>query len=122
MVNTHLLTEAHGVVGTLSNGKDVRPTLGPPFPHVQLHGGAGVDWVPLVRVDGDTEEARVGVDQLPLVPDDRVPENAGVAEEGEISHILGAVELGGVDLADLPVNMCSGKCCAMCQEYTYSDL
>ena len=86
-------TVVHALIGALCNGKDVGPALGPPFPHIQLHGGAGVDWVPLVRVDGDTEEAGVGVDQLPLVPDDRVPENAGITEESEISHVLGAVKL-----------------------------
>ena len=80
--------------------KDVGPTLGTPFADIELHGAEGVDGEPLVRVDGDTEEAGVGVDQLVLVPDHRVPENAGVPEEGEVSHVLRAVKLGGVDLAD----------------------
>ena len=46
------------------------------------------------------EKARVGVDQLVLVPHHGVPEDAGVAEEGEVGHVLGAVKLGRVDLAD----------------------
>ena len=50
------------LVGALSDGKDVRPALVPPLAHVQLHGAEGVDGEPLVRVDGDTEEAGVGVD------------------------------------------------------------
>ena len=49
--------------------KDVGPTLGAPFADVQLHGAEGVDGVTLVGVDGETEEAGVGVDQLVLVPD-----------------------------------------------------
>ena len=77
------------------------PALGPPLAHVQLHGAEGVDGEPLVVVHGDTEEAGVGVDQLVLVPDYRVPEDAGVAEVGEVRHVLGTVELGRVDLADL---------------------
>ena len=92
----------HALVGALGNGKDVRPALRPPLAHVQLHGGAGVDGEPLVRVDGDAEEAGVGVDQLVLVPDHRVPEDARVPEESEVSHVLRAVELGRVDLANLP--------------------
>ena len=88
------------LVGTLSDGKDVRPALGPPLAHVQLHGAEGVDGEPLVRVDGDAEEAGVGVDQLGLVPHHRVPEDAGVAKEGEVGHVLRHVELRRVDLAD----------------------
>merc|ERR1719193_454673 len=60
---------AHALVGALSDGKDVWPALVPPLADVQLHGAEGVDGVTLVGVDGDTEEAGVGVDQLVLVPD-----------------------------------------------------
>ena len=90
----------HALVGSLGNTEDVGPALGTPLADVNLHGAKGVDGVPLVRVDGDTEEAGVGVDQLVLVPDHRVPQDASVTEEGEIGHVLGAVELGRVDLAD----------------------
>ena len=79
--------------------KDVGPTLGTPFADIELHGAEGVDGIPLVRVDGDTEEAGVGVDQLVLVPDHGVPEDASVTEESEVSHVLRVVELGRVDLA-----------------------
>merc|ERR550519_2393725 len=57
--------------------------------------------IPLVGVDGDTEEAGVGVNQLELVPDHRVPEDTGITKEGEVSHVLRAVELARVDLAHL---------------------
>ena len=90
----------HSLVGGLSHSKNVRPALRSPLSNVDLHGAEGVDGEPLVRVDGDTEEARVGVDQLVLVPHHGVPENAGITEEGEVSHFLGAVKLGGVDLTD----------------------
>merc|ERR1711970_553795 len=91
---------AHALVGALSDGKDVWPALVPPLANVQLHGAEGVDGVTLVGVDGDTEEAGVGVDQLVLIPDHGVPEDASVTEEGEVSHVLRVVKLGGVDLAD----------------------
>ena len=90
------------LISPFCDGEDVWPTLIPPFADVQLHGAESVDGEPLVRVDGDAEEAGVGVDQLVLVPHHRVPENAGVAEEGQVGHVLGAVELGRVDLANLP--------------------
>ena len=74
--------------------------LSSPLADIHLHGTKGVDGEPLVRVDGDAEEAGVGVDQLGLVPHHRVPEDAGVAEEGEVGHVLRHVELWRVDLAD----------------------
>ena len=89
----------HSLVGGLSHSKNVRPALRSPLSNVDLHGAEGVDGIPLVWVDGDTEEAGVGVDQLVLVPDHRVPENAGITKEGEVCHVLRAVKLGGVDLA-----------------------
>ena len=65
----------------------------PPLADIDFHGAQSVDGVALVRVDGDAEEAGVRVDQLVLVPDHRVPENAGITEEGEIGHVFGAVKL-----------------------------
>ena len=72
--------------------------LRPSLANIHLHGAECVDGEPLVRVDGDTEEARVGVDQLGLVPHHRVPEDAGVAKESQVGHVLGHVELGWVHL------------------------
>ena len=57
----------HALVSGFSN-TDMWPALGAPLAHVDLHGAEGVDGIPLVGVDGDTEEAGVGVDQL-VVPD-----------------------------------------------------
>merc|ERR1712012_791929 len=91
----------HALVSSLSNGEDVRPALIPPLANIQLHGAEGVDGESLVGVDGDTEETRVGVDELVLVSDHRVPQDTGITKIGEISHVLGAVKLGRVDLADL---------------------
>ena len=66
----------------------MRPTLGSSLSDIQLHGAEGVDGKPLVRVDGDTEKAGVGVDQLVLVPDHGVPEDTSVTKECEIRHVL----------------------------------
>ena len=64
------------------------PALVPPLSNVKLHGAESVDGETLVRVDGDTEEAGIGVDQLVLVPDHGVPEDTSVTEECEIRHVL----------------------------------
>ena len=60
----------------------------------------GVDREPLVRVDSDTEEAGVGVDQPLNVPLVQVEQDGGVVEVSQVGHVLAAVELGRVDLTD----------------------
>ena len=60
----------------------------------------GVDREPLVRVDSDTEEAGVGVDQPLNVPLVQVEQDGGVVEVGQVGHVLAAVVLGRVDLGD----------------------
>ena len=71
-----------------------------------------INWrLHLVGVDGDTEEAGVGVDQLGLVTDHRVPENAGIAKESKVGHVFRHVKLGrkrsqqmsGINQANLPL-------------------
>ena len=76
------------------------PTLRTPFADIELHGAEGVDWEPLVRVDGNTEEAGVGVDQLVLVSDNRIPKDTGVPKVGEVGHVGSAVVDGRVHLAN----------------------
>ena len=60
----------------------------------------GVDGEPLVRVDGDTEESRVGVDQPLDVPLVQVEQDGRIVEVGQVGHVLATVILGGVDLGD----------------------
>ena len=65
----------------------------PPLASVHVDGPHGVDWESLVRIDCDTEEAGVGVDQpldVPLVQDE---EDGGVVEVGQVGHVLAAVVL-----------------------------
>ena len=58
----------------------------------------GVDGEPLVRVDGDTEETGVGVDQPLYVSLVQVEQDGGVIEVGQVGHVLAAVVLGRVHL------------------------
>ena len=60
--------------------KDMRPTLGSSLSDIQLHGAEGVDGKPLVRVDGNTKETRIGVDELIHIPNCRVPQNASIVK------------------------------------------
>ena len=57
------LTKAHAVVGTLSNSKDMRRDFVSPLSSVNTDSSHGVNGKSLVRVDSNTEEPRVRVDQ-----------------------------------------------------------
>ena len=60
-----------------------------------------INQIYLVRVDSDTEEARVGVDKLVDISDPQVPQDGGIIEVGQVGHVNATVELGRVDLSDL---------------------
>ena len=55
------LTGQHVGVGAVRDGENVRRHFVTPLALVDVHGARGVDRVALVRVDGDAEEARVGL-------------------------------------------------------------
>merc|ERR1719232_1000479 len=92
--------ETHGVIGTLSNSKDVGRDFIPPLTTVDSDSSHGVDGEPLVGVDGDTEETRVGVDESLNVSLLQVEQDGGVIEIGQIRHVLAAVVLGRIDLGN----------------------
>jgi hypothetical protein len=48
----------------------IRNANKPALANVNFHGALSVDRETLVWIDGNAEEARVGVDELILVPDD----------------------------------------------------
>ena len=73
----------------------------PALANVNLHGTLGVDGEPLVRVDGDAEETWVGVDELILVANNWIPQNASIVQVGQAWHVIRAVKLGWIDLTDL---------------------
>jgi hypothetical protein len=79
----------------------VRRTLRSTFAHIDLHGAEGVNGEPLVGVDGNTEETRVGIDQLILVPNNRVPQDASIIEIGQAGHVIRTVKLGRINLTNL---------------------
>ena len=56
------------------------------------------DGEPLVRVDGNTEKAGVGVDELLHIALLEVEEDGGLVEVSQVGHVLAAVVLGRVDL------------------------
>ena len=79
----------------------MRWALTPPQAHVDFHGTLSVDGEALVRIDGNTEETRVGVDELILVPDNRVPQYTSITQIGQARHVVSAVEFGWINLSDL---------------------
>ena len=92
-----LSVEQHVTVGSLRDGPQMRWDFIPPLAQVQLDHSWGVDGEPLVRVDDNAEEARVGVDKLGLVPGFQVVEDGGVIEEGQVGHVVTLLKLGRVD-------------------------
>merc|ERR1712214_89374 len=91
----------HTLVGAFSNTKDMRGAFSPPQTNVHLHGTLGVDGETNVGVDGNTEETRVGVDKLVLVPNHRVPQDTGISKVSQTSHVIRAIKLGRIDLLNL---------------------
>jgi hypothetical protein len=85
----------------LSNTKDMRWALAPPQAHVDLHGTLGVDGEADIGVDSNTEEARIGIDQLINVPNHGIPQDTSIIQIGQTGHIIRAVKLWRVDLANL---------------------
>ena len=74
-----------------------------PLADVQFHGAEGADEEPLVLVE-DVLVKGVLVEGVlvegVLVKSVLVPQDPGIAEEGEVGHVLRAVNLVRVDLAD----------------------
>ena len=93
--------EKHFPVGGLGDGPEVGRDLVTSLAEVHLDHLGGVDGEPLVRVDHHTEQARVGVDQLGLVASLQVPEDGGLVEEGQVSHVLALLKLRRIDLAEI---------------------
>ena len=91
----------HVAVGSLSDGPQVRGDFILPLTKIHLDDGSGVDGVPLVGVYHNTEETRVGVDELGDETYFQVPEDRGVIQESQVSHVFALLKLGRIDLANL---------------------
>ena len=57
--------------------------------------------VTLVRVNDNTEEPRVGIDELSLEADLQVMEDRGIIQVSQVGHVFALLKLGRVDLAQL---------------------
>ena len=77
------------------------PNLIPPFSKVDLADPVGVDGVPLVRVDDNTEETRVSVDELGLEPNFQIVEDRGIIQESQVSHVFALLKFRRIDLSNL---------------------
>merc|ERR1712214_108770 len=88
------------MVGSFSNGKDMRWHLIPPLASVQSNSSHGVDGEPLVGIHSNTEETRVGIDKSLNISLFQVEENRGIIEVGQVGHVLTAVILRRVNLGD----------------------
>ena len=58
-------------------------------------------WVTLVRVNDNTEEPRVGIDELSLETDLQVMEDRGIVQVSQVGHVFALLKLGRVDLTQL---------------------
>jgi hypothetical protein len=72
-----------------------------PLAKVHLDDSSGVDGVPLVGVHHNTEETRVGVDELGTETDFQVIEDRCIIQESQVSHVFTLLKLGRVDLSNL---------------------
>ena len=72
-----------------------------PLALVDLDSAVGVDGVALVWVDHNTEETRVGVDELIHIANLQVVQDGRVVQVCQVGHILAFLVLGWVDLMDL---------------------
>ena len=91
----------HVTVGSFSDSPEMRGNFIPPFAKVELDHSWGIDGEPLVRVDNNTEETRVGVDQLGLVPGFQVVKDRSIIEKGQVGHVIAFLKLGWIDRASL---------------------
>jgi hypothetical protein len=96
-----LAVDQHVAVGSLSDGPQVRGDFILPLAKVQLDNGSGVNGVSFVRIYHNTEETRVGVDEFGNKTDFQVPEDRGVIQESQVSHVFTLLKLGRVDLSNL---------------------
>jgi hypothetical protein len=93
-----LMILQHVLVGSLSNGKNVRWNFISPLALVDLHGSGGVNGESDVGIHGDTEKAGVGVDEISPVSLPQVVEDRSIVQEGQVGHVFAFEVLGGIDL------------------------
>ena len=65
---------------------------------------------PLVRVDTDAEETRVGVDLEDLVAGPQVVEDTSLVQDGQVGHVFLLLELGGIAIKNLGLGQIFSLC------------
>ena len=78
----------------------MRWNLIPSLSKIHLDNSWSVDGEPFIWVDHNTEQARVGVDQLSLVSGLQVPEDRGFIEKSQVGHILTLLKLWRINLSN----------------------
>ena len=104
------------MVGPVRNSEKMRWDFIPPLTDIDVNHTVGVDGVALVRVDDNTEQARIGlgvaytsyamliciqvtyIDELGNVSGLQIPQNRSLVEIGHVGHIVKLLHLGRVDL------------------------
>merc|ERR1719516_486608 len=95
--------------GSVSDDVQVRRGLISPLVTVEGSHDGSVHHQPLVRVDTDTEQARVGVDLKNLVTGSQIVEDAGSVQDGQVGHVLLLLELGRVAFKNLGFGQFDGS-------------
>merc|ERR1719347_1089834 len=86
---------------TVSDGVQVGRSVGTSaVSEMGSHDGS-VHHQPLVRVDTDAEETRVGVDLEDLVAGPQVVEDTSLVQDGQVGHVFLLLELGGIAFQNL---------------------
>ena len=93
------------MVGPLSNGKDMRRHLVSPLGTVDSNSSHGIDWEPLVRVNCDAEEARVGIYEPLNISLLQVEQDGGIIEVSQVGHVLATVILGRIHLRIIGIDV-----------------
>merc|ERR1712042_108292 len=85
----------------VSDSVQMRRSVGTSAVSVMGSHDGSVHHQPLVRVDTDAEETRVGVDLENLVTGSQVVEDTSPVKDGQVGHVFLLLELGGIALKDL---------------------
>ena len=86
------------MIGTLSNGKDMRRDFITPLSTVDTDCPHGVNGEPLVWVYSNTEETRVCVDQPFNITHLQVEQDRGIVEISQVGHVFAKVIFGRIHL------------------------
>merc|ERR1719348_2488421 len=105
MLALHLEKLKSTVSGGVQVGRSVSTSA---VSEMGSHDGS-VHHQPLVGVDTDTEETRIGVDLENLVAGSQVVEDTSLVQDGQVGHVFLLFELGRIALEDLGLRQIHGS-------------